>query len=179
MASARGRSEVSAYMAALPEQIVSKVLRGAGRAAGHVIAEEAKLRSVSKEVAKDIVVKTRRVDDRIVVAVTVKPGFSSARAAWLEYGTAPHFISVDDSQRNGRGVGRINQQLREAGGNGSLVIGGKFVGDTVFHPGARPHPLFRPALDLKEADAIRAAQSHVSARISKHGIAGNPERDDE
>lgn len=177
MVTVRGRSEVSAYLEALPEQI-AKVLRGAGRVGGKVIAAEAKERSASADVARDIVVHTREGKDRIVVTVTVKPGFNWSRALWLEYGTDPHFISVDDRQRGGRGIRRINQQLREADGDGSLVIGGKFVGATVWHPGARPYPFLRPALDIKAADAIRAAQSYINARVSKAGIKITSEEDD-
>jgi hypothetical protein len=102
--------------------------------------------------------------------VTVRPGYNWFRALWLEYGTDPHFISVSESERKGRSIGRVNQQLREAGGNASLVIGGKFVGETVFHPGARPYPFLRPALDVKEADAVRAAQAYINASVSRRGI---------
>lgn len=178
MVTVRGRSEVSAYLAALPEQI-TKVLRGAGRAGGKVIADEAKDRSSSDAVANDVVVRTKNADGRIVVTVTVKPGYSWFRALWLEFGTDPHFIRVDDTQRKGRGIGRINQQVRDARGDGSLVIGGKFVGDTVWHPGARPHPFLRPALDIKEADAIAAAQAYINARVSKAGITATAEGDEE
>lgn len=178
MVTRRGRSEVKAYFAALPEQI-TKLLHGAGRVGGKVIAAEAKDRSNSDDVSNNIVVKTKNADGRIVVTVTVKPGYFWFRALWLEYGTSAHFISVDESQRKGRGIGRINQQVRDAGGDGSLVIGGKFVGETVWHPGARPHPFLRPALDIKEADAIAAAQSYINARVSKAGITVTTEGDDE
>lgn len=179
MATMRGRSELSAFLSSLPENLAAKVLRGAGRAGGKVIADEVKDRSASDEVAREIVVKTRREDGRIVVHITVKPGYAWYRALWLELGTSPHFISVDDSQRSGRGIGRINQQLRDADGQASLVINGNFVGQTVWHPGAQPHPFFRPALDIKEEDAIRAAQSYINSRISRRGITGTEEGDDE
>lgn len=178
MPTVRGKGEVRAYMDALPGQI-TRMLQGAGRAGGKVIADEAKSRSASDDVADAVIVKARRNDGRIVVTVTVKPGYVWSRALWLEYGTDPHFISVDDSQRAGRSVGRINTQVREAGGDTSLVIGGQFVGTTVFHPGARPYPFLRPALDVKEAEAIKAAQSYINARISKRGITVTNEGGDE
>lgn len=177
MVTVRGRSERDAYMRALPSAI-TRMLRGAGRVGGRVIAEEAKQRSASADVAGDVVVKTRNDEGKIVVTVTIKPGFNWSRALWLEYGTAAHFISVDDKQRGGRGIRRINQQLREAGGDGSLVIGGKFVGATIWHPGAKPHPFLRPALDIKEADAIQAAQSYIDARVSRAGVKVTSEEDD-
>jgi len=85
---------------------------------------------------------------------------------WLEYGTAPHLISVDDSQRQGLSVRRVNDRVNA----GSLVINGNFVGTTVHHPGARPHPFMRPALDTKEGEARAAAQSYINSRISRSGI---------
>lgn len=177
MPAVRVKDGVKGYFAALPKQI-TVMLRGAGRAGGRVIAEEAKDRSASDDVARDIVVRTKTDDGRIVVTVTVKPGYNWFRALWLEYGTDPHFISVDDSQRSGQGIRRINQQVRAAGGDGSLVIAGQFVGATVWHPGARPEPFLRPALDIKEAEAIRAAQAYINSRIARGQIVSKDEGDD-
>ena len=92
-----------------------------------------------------------------------------------ETGTAPHFIRVDDSQRRGMGINRINKSVKE----GSLVINGKFVGATVHHPGARPHPFLRPALDMKEGEAIAAAQAYIDARITPSGITGDSSGDED
>lgn len=169
MATTRGRTEVSAYMAKLPVQL-TRVLRGAGRAAGKVIAEEAALRSQSSEVAEAIILRSRTKDERIIVRVTVKAGWTYALALWGEYGTSAHFISVREDQRQGMSIRRINQQVRRAGGDGSLVIAGHFVGETVFHPGAQPHPFFRPALDTKKGEAVQAAQDYINSRVSRSGI---------
>ena len=177
MASVKGRSDVRSFMASLPEQLATRVLRGAARAGGKVIAAEAEARSHSDIVSENIITRTKVEDTRVRVAVTVKPGWAMTRAIWEEYGTAPHFISVDDSQRNGLGIKRINQKVKEAKGDGSLVINGKFVGATVWHPGAKPHPFLRPALDTKEADAITAAQHYITARVSRTGIKGSDEGD--
>lgn len=174
MATSRGKSEVQRYMAGLPEEIVSKMLVGAGRAGGKVIAEEAKERVISQDVADNIIVRTKREDTRVVVKIRVKSGFANSIGNWLEWGTAPHFISVDDSQRQGKSVARINALARE----GTLVINGRFVGDTVYHPGARPHPFLRPALDLKEGEAISMAQSYINARVVTGKIVGQPDSGD-
>lgn len=174
MATSRGKSEVHRYIAGLPEEIVSKLLVGAGRAGGKVIADEAKERTISQDVADNIIVRTKREDTRVVVKIRVKQGFANSIGNWLEWGTAPHFISVDKSQSGGKSVARINALARQ----GSLVINGKFVGDTVYHPGARPHPFLRPALDLKEGEAISMAQSYINARITPAGIVGQADRGD-
>jgi len=171
MVTTRGKAEVKRFMAQLPAQIEERVLRGAARAAANVIADEARRRSESHEVSAAVKVATRKEPGRMVGKVQVK-GPGDYIAPWLEYGTDPHFISVDDSQREGRSIGRINRQLRENDGATSLVINGKFVGTTVFHPGARPHPFLRPALDTKEAEAVAAAQAYINSRIAPGGIVG-------
>lgn len=174
MATVRGRSEVQRFLAALPGQLEAKLLRGAARAAATVVADDAKTRLGGRHavvsgdtkvlIADAIKVVTKNEPGRVIAKVQVK-GPGAYVAPWLEYGTAPHFISVDDAQREGRSVNRINRLEKE----GSLVIGGKFVGKTVHHPGARPHPFLRPALDTKRAEAIRAAQEHINARIGHNG----------
>ena len=50
------------------------------------------------------------------------------------------------------------------------MINGHFVGTAVHHPGARPHPFLRPALDTKEGEAIAAAQSYINGRVWPAGI---------
>ncbi len=172
MATVKGREGVRAYFEQIPEALEKKVLRGAAKAGATVIAEEAKTRSISDEVSDAVKVSTRQTEPgRVVSKIQVK-GDGAFIAPWLEYGTEPHFITVDESQRDGRGIKRVNQQLRDSGGNASLVIGGKFVGATVFHPGARPYPFLRPALDTKEAEAIKAAQTYINTRLAKEGLGG-------
>lgn len=164
-----GLNEAKAFIRSLPEQIEQKLLRGATRAGANVIAQEVRDTTHSSDIRGAVKVRLRSDDGRVVASIEAR-GPGSYLAVWEEYGTSPHFISVDDNQRGGRSVQRINRLSKEAG---SLVIGGKFVGKTVFHPGARPHPVFRPALDLKKADAIKAAQAYIDARISRAGISGS------
>ncbi len=172
MAQVKGRDAVRRFFQQIPEALEKKVLRGAARAAVQVIAEEARDRVVSSEVRGAIKTSTRQQEPGRVIAKVQVKGKGSHIAPWLEYGTDPHFITVDDSQRGGRGIGRMNQQLREAGGDASLVIGGNFVGTTVFHPGARPYPFLRPALDTKEREAIAAAQTYINTRLAREGLGG-------
>lgn len=176
MPTVRGKSEVKAFMAAVPGKMTD-VLRGAARAGAKVVANEIKATTPADEVAKALRIRTQAGDGQITVKIDVKPGWARSLGIWLEYGTSPHFISVDDSQRGGRSVGRINRLSEEHGA--SLVIGGKFVGTTVWHPGARPHPTFRPALDQKEAEAIATAQAYIDKRVTRGGIAAASEGSDE
>lgn len=176
MATSRGKAQVLAYVASLPARL-DPVLRGAGRAGARVVVDEIKELTPSEDVRENIRMRTQATDDQIKVRIDVKPGWARSVGTWLEWGTSPHFISVDDSQRQGRSVSRINQLSAEKGA--SLVIGGKFVGKTVFHPGARAHPAFRPAIDTKEAEAIEAAQAYINSRVKRSGIIGGDEGSDE
>lgn len=171
MATSRGRAAVDRFFNQLPEKIERQLLRGAGRAAATVVADEARARAPAHETKELIAIRAKAEPGQILARVVVKPGWGRTLGIWSEYGTDPHFISVDDSQRRGRGIRRINKQVTRDGGT-SLVINGKFVGKTVFHPGARADPFMRPALDLKKDDAIVAAQRYINARISGGKIIG-------
>lgn len=173
MPTVRGKDAVRAFIASVPEKLAERVLVGAGRAAANVIADEARDRSISDEVTAAIKVTVRREPGRIIARVIVK-GPGAYLAPWLEYGTEPHFISVDDSQRKGMSTARFNKSDAAA----SLVIGGNFVGSTVWHPGAQPHPFLRVSLDLKEREAVAAAQQYISKRVGTIGFLGNDEGDD-
>lgn len=167
-------------MTELPGQFTRNVLRGAARAAVKVIAEGAKDRSISDEVSDAIKTTVKSEETRVIGKVQVK-GKGAYIAPWLEYGTSEHFISVDDSQRQGRSVNRINRLAKEPGSSHSLVINGKFVGTTVLHPGARAHPFLRPSLDNDASAAIAAAQGYIKSKVTKRGIApgSEPEGDSE
>lgn len=174
----KGRAEFARYIAQ-QEKKLSTVLRGAARAAARVIADEAKEQTVSGEVASAIVVRTKATEGQVVSRVTVKEGWARSLALWEEYGTRPHFISVSDENRQGRGTRRINTALNEAKGDTSLVINGKFVGPTVLHPGVPAHPFLRTSLDLKEGEALKAAQNYINAKMGHNGGPAFDESDDE
>jgi HK97 gp10 family phage protein len=169
MPTVRGRTELKQFLAQLPGEIERKLLRGAGRAAANVIADEAKERSISSEVSSAIKVKVSAKPGQVIAKVQVK-GKGAYIAPWLEYGTSPHFISVDDSQRQGMSIGRINRNV--------LVINGQPVGRTVHHPGATPHPFLRPALDMKADAALAAAQGYINSRVGPGGITGSEDAGD-
>lgn len=183
MATMKGQADFKRYMQSIPADLETKILRGAAKAAGNVIMDEAKLQTRSEDVREGLRMRTAAKDGVMRVTIDIKPGWARSLAIWEEYSTQGHFISVDDSQRNGMSVNRINRTdkaAREAGKIGSqesLVIGGEFVGKTVWHPGASANPFLRPSLDLKGDEAIAAAQNHINIRISQEGF-GPPVSED-
>lgn len=174
MVTVKGKDAVRAFIAGVPQALSQRVLVGAARVMANVVADEARDQSISDEVSAAIKVTVKSEPGRIVARVVVK-GPGAYLAPWLEYGTEPHFISVDDSKRDGMSVARFNKSESAD----SLMIGGNFVGKTVFHPGARPHPFLRVSLDLKEREAVSAGQHYIATRVSKRGIIGGPEGSDE
>ena len=67
MPTVRGKSDVRRFIAQQPSVIETKLLRGAARAAGRVIAEEAKDRAISSDVREAITLKSRAEVGRITV----------------------------------------------------------------------------------------------------------------
>ncbi|QNE04687.1 HK97 gp10 family phage protein [Croceicoccus marinus] len=179
MATVKGKQEMSAFFANLPSKLQENVLRGAMRAAAKVVADEAKENCISEDVRKSIKISSRAHDDGRVVAKVKTAGKGAFMAPWLEYGTDPHFISAGDSGFSPR---KLTQKANREGAYSetatrSLKIGNTYVSGTVTHPGARPHPFLRPALDLKGDEAIRAAQAHIDKRLAKEGY-NTPDMDD-
>ncbi len=175
MVTVKGSANVKRFLSGLPKEIEVKLLRGAGRVAGKVIADDAADRATSQDVRENVVVKVSNRGGQVAVKVTVRPGWSYSLGVWEEWGTEPHFIKVAEDQRQGRSIGRINKLVRE----GSLVINGQFVGETVYHPGAKPAPFLRPALDIRGRDAVAAAQAYINSRIVGGRIVGTDQTEDE
>jgi hypothetical protein len=171
----KGREAEQRRRAQVPDKI-KRILRGAARVGATVIATDAKERVASDAVREGVVVgRAKEVEGQITVRITVKEGWARSLGTWLEYGTSAHFISVDPNFAEGRTAARINRLDKDAAKNGqsgpggTLVINGKPVGTTVFHPGAREEPWLRPARDIKGRDAVVAAQDYINARVRSSG----------
>jgi HK97 gp10 family phage protein len=179
----KGLSELQKFLDQLPAKIERNVLRGALRAGARVIMAEAKrLVPVSAPTSENkklyggyagalrdsLRVTTKssggRVTSSIKAGGKVKGGADIYYAHMVEYGTKAHLISIRGS---GRAAARANYRF------GSLVIGQRFVGPVVEHPGARPRPFMRPALDnMAEAAVITAAQYMRERLATKEKMLG-------
>lgn len=160
-----GGVDLARFLAELPANLERNILRGALKAGAEEYAEGAREGCRSSEVRATIKTVARSEPGLVTAKVQTK-GPGSYKAPWLESGTDPHFISVDDTQSGGRTIARINKDTK----NGSLVIGGHFVGKTVHHPGARPFPFMRPAVDTREAAAISAIGNYIATKLTKAGL---------
>ena len=168
-----GLADLKNLLATLPAKIENNILRGAMRAGAGVIAEEAKRlvpsgpgRPGDVNHLRDSIKFSARSEPGLVTAKVQTKGPGAYKAPWIEFGTAAHYISVDDDVRDGLTVKRINRKV----GEGSLVINGHFVGKSVHHPGARKIPFMRPAVDNKQGEAIEAISAYITQRCTKAGI---------
>lgn len=142
----KGLAELTKRLAEFPNKL-KPVLRSGLRQGAKVIQARAKqnIRSRSGVLAKSLTVGTRSRGTKVTASVKTKVFY----ARFVEYGTAAHVISG----RNG----------------GWLSFGGVFA-RSVDHPGARPHPFMRPALDSQAAAALLAVAEGVKARMTKEGM---------
>lgn len=167
-----GGRQLDELLRALPDKMQKNINRAGLRAGAVVLREEVK-RNVpvdSGDLRNSVRVTSRARNGQ--VSVSVKAGNSIAYyARFVEYGTRPHLIAVDDRDRGiNRRTGRqisittINRQRR------SLSIAGNLIGPSVQHNGARPKPFMRPAVDAKLPEAIQAITAKIRERLSQQGL---------
>lgn len=136
----------------LLQQVAPKVernaLRGALRAGANVILPVARgnIHSVSGVLARSLKVRSGARGGEVTAKVYTKVFYANM----VEYGTRAH---------------RIEPLNREA-----LSIGGGVV-ESVEHPGARPRPFLRPAMDTQATAAVIRAAEYMKRRLSeKNGL---------
>lgn len=158
----KGLADLQKILSQLPDKIEANIMRGALRAGLAPVRDAAKnnVESVSGELASTIRVSTKLDRRNRKVVASLKAGATKTKkvfwAHFVEYGTRPHKIS-----------GRV----KDSGRKRSLRIGDRYVGSTVEHPGAKPKPFMRPALDDKAGAAVTAAAEYIKKRLAtKHGI---------
>lgn len=148
----KGFEELDKFLQELPVKTEKNVARGAMRAAANEVKAEAKanIHSVSGELAKGLRVSSR-VNQGTVVATLKVGGKHAFIGHMLEFtGAKAHVI--------------------RAAFKGALAINGVLV-NQVNHPGFKPRPFMRPALDAKWQDAIVAAGNYVKKRLlRKEGL---------
>lgn len=189
MARRRSGAATRRFMEQLPVLLATKVLPGAARAGAKVIAQEARTILGGRQaeagngamvlIADSVKVRSRKREGLVAARVMLDgPGAYVGR--WLEYGTHGHFISLDPAYRQGMTARRTNDRIRDGDADlkATLIINGKPVGTSVYHPGAKAHPFLRPALDGKRAEAVAAAQAYINRRVTRAGIVGSDEGDE-
>ena len=146
-----GLKELNDFLQTLPTRIEKNVLRGSLRAGMKVVQPVAKsnARKASGLYAAGLKIGTRARGGK-VTAYLKATGRHAYLGRWIEFGTRAHNIAAKTK--------------------GWLSFMGVFAKE-VAHPGARPFPHMRPALDSQAQNAVVAAAEYMKARLStRHGI---------
>lgn len=147
----KGLKALNDLLQTLPVKIERNVLRGSLRAGMNVVkpVAQANARKASGLYAAGLKVGTRARGGQVTASLKAT-GKHAHLGPWLEFGTRPHRIVAKDS--------------------GGLSFGGIFA-RSVQHPGARPFPHMRPALDSQAPAAVVAAAEYMKKRLAtKNGL---------
>jgi HK97 gp10 family phage protein len=147
----KGLAELQKLLNTLPAKMEANVLRGALRSGAKVVMEQAKQNAPIESGTMKDGLKISTSNRRGVVSASVKArGPHGFLAHFHEYGTQPHTIS-------GKKGGMLNI-------NGTLI-------PSVEHPGIKPRPFMRPALDARAQDALVETGEYIKKRLAKkHGL---------
>jgi hypothetical protein len=178
----KGLAQLQTFLSTLPVKMEKNIMRGALRAGAKPILADAKMRvrKRSGATAASMRISTMARGGRVIARVIAGKATYGNVPIWLEYGTRPHLISVGDENKpiNARLSARrgslvrvsIATMNRAARALGSLVIGGRFVGPVIHHPGSRAFPFMRPAADARATDAVVATGRYIRTRLTKSGL---------
>lgn len=148
-----GGKELQAALKQLPAKFQKRIEKNALRAGARVIAKEAKTRVPvdTGALKKSIRVVTGKTREGARVYVTAGAGgkHDAFYAHMVEFGTKAHFTQKGGATK----VGQFALTKAEAGR----------------HPGSRPQPFMRPAIDLKGEEAIAQVGITIAANIEKLG----------
>ena len=153
-----GLAELNTLLEQFPDQIQRKVMRGALRAGQKVVMEAARSYAPSARPGTDAEAQwgayagalrdSLKIGTRLrngkVIATLVAGNKTAFYARWVEFGTKPHTITP----QHGR----------------YITLGGKAY-TSLPHPGAKPNPFMRRAIDLKVGEATQAVAEYLRVRI--------------
>ena len=168
----KGGADLDKLLQTLPVKLEKNVMRAALAAGARVIMREAKAlapigqpsNTNAKEYGgypgalRDSVRVTTRFTRTGEATASVKAGGRTKKGADVFYA---HIVEF----------GARRHIIRPRPGK-KMEIGGKFVAGEVEHPGVRPQPFMRPALDTKLPEAIDAVTVYIRKRLAKEGVDG-------
>lgn len=147
----KGLSDLQKFLDTLAPKVEANIMRGALRAGMSVVkpVAQSNIHSVSGELAKGLKIGTRRRGS-LVTANLKATGPHRSIAQLVEFGTRAHNIAA----KFGGWLSFMNVFRKE-----------------VAHPGARPRPFMRPALDSQASAATVAVGEYIKKRLAtKEGL---------
>lgn len=180
----KGLSDLQKLLNTLPAKIEQNALRGALRAAANVVKKEAQalVPKQSGALRDSIRVSVRARYGKVTASIkagggptkkqvrTTPSGRTSVKysnayyAHMVEYGTRAHYLKSQKTK-----AWRLVANKQASSGFAKRLV---VTGETgAMHPGARPHPYMRPALDNRAGDALVAAGEYLKKRLAtKEGL---------
>ena len=161
-----GLKELDDLLKQLPVKIERNVMRGAMRAGQKVIADAAKnnLRQNGSvdtgELERSVRIRFKRKSEKFgwIRAFVMAGNKQAYYSHMVEFGTASYYSG------KGRTVGKPYEITPKVAG--SLFLGG-VLRESVTHPGIKPKPFMRPAIDNNSDAAIKAVVEYMQKRIPK------------
>lgn len=159
----QGLSDIHKYLQEFPVKLEKSIIRGGLRAGAKVIADKAKqlVPTQSGALKESIKVGTRSKRGKVSAILS-----AGSEKAWyshiIEFGSGSFYAGK--GKKSKRKAYKINARRQR-----SLSLNGQMV-ESVMHPGVKPTPFLRPALDASQADAIKAAADYMRKRINKENL---------
>lgn len=147
----KGLKELNKFLQELPVKIERNIMRGALRTGATLIKAQAASNVPNSPFGKLALFNSLKLGTRSkggTVTAYVKSDLFYAK--FVEFGTKAHNIAA----KKGGWLSFMNVFTK-----------------SVAHPGARPHPFLRPALDSQATNAVNAAAAYMRDRLAtKHGL---------
>jgi len=147
----KGLAELQKFLDELTPKIERNVMRGALRAGMNVVkpVAQANARKASGVYSAGLKISTRARGGTVTASLKAT-GPHAFLGKWIEFGTRAHNIAA----KLGGWLSFMNVFAKE-----------------VAHPGARPFPHMRPALDVQAQNAVIAAAEYMKRRLAtKQGL---------
>lgn len=165
-----GGLELDRLLQTLPVKLEKNIMRAALAAGARVIMREAKAKAPVGQPSNVNASEYGGYPGALRDSVRVTTGVTR---------TGQAFASVKAGGRTKKGADVFYAHIVEYGARRHMIrprakkaleIGGKFVGGEVDHPGVRPQPFMRPAVDSKLPEALLEVTSQIRKRLAKEGI---------
>lgn len=141
----KGLKELNDFLNTFPQQMQKRAMRGGLRAGMKVVQPIAQhnVHSVSGLLAAGLKISTRSRGGTVTASLRTT-GEHAHVAKWIEYGTSAHNIAAKKSAW--------------------LSFGGIFR-KAITHPGIKPRPFLRPALDSQAQPAVAACAAYIKNKL--------------
>jgi len=154
-----GLKELNKALQELPARIERNVMAGAIAAGTRVVLAETKAKAPDAKIKTRLTSKQKKGRPGEIIReiyIKEKEPYDAFYAKFFEFGTASYYTG------KGRTVGGPYQIPKK---RGHFVVNGQIIKGSFMHPGIKPQPFLRPALDLKSEEAIRTMAAYIRIRL--------------